>query len=198
MTDIYCGNNRLNKRLVNKSSILGTRHGCMKKGIGLGINMPTDLDYLGDYEPIDERKVYCGNSNNLPEGYDSVGNLPQCLQRGIGMGKRIKAQSNQNNQSNQKGEKGKNVRSKIGTFKFTSVNFFLENILFIIIISLILNTFVYLGKPKLFEKKIYKNKKLIDTRFDKLRFSFSIFFTFIGIFIIKNVFNIYKREWIML
>ena len=88
MTNIYCGNNALQKTLLNGSKILGNRYSCLKKGIGKGLSLPYDENYLGDYLPIDNRQIYCGLQNNLPNGYDYFGNLSQCLQKGIGIGKR--------------------------------------------------------------------------------------------------------------
>jgi len=39
-----------------------------------------------DYEPIDDRRMYCGKQHRLPRGYDYMGNLAQCLQKGVGVG----------------------------------------------------------------------------------------------------------------
>jgi len=89
MQATYCGNNALDRRLVDGSLVLGTRHGCMTKGIGKGRSMPVDNNYGGAYEPIDQRKIYCGANVNLPDGYDRMGNISQCLQKGIGIGKKI-------------------------------------------------------------------------------------------------------------
>lgn len=89
--NIYCGNNQLDPDLVNGTLVIGDRYQCLKKGIGKGLNLPYDEKYSFDYIPIDDRKIYCGNNNLLPEGYHSYGNLPQCLQKGIGIGKRQKA-----------------------------------------------------------------------------------------------------------
>ena len=89
MPGIYCGNNALDPSLVNGQNIIGTRYPCMQKGIGRGIHMPVDPNY-GNYQPINNQKVYCGNANNLPGGYVSYGTLPQCLTRGVGIGKKIR------------------------------------------------------------------------------------------------------------
>ena len=91
MTSIYCGNNSENSNLKNGNAQLGTRYGCLRKGIGKGLHEPKDPSYTGRYSPIDKRKVYCGKTPSLPENYDLMGNLPQCLQKGIGVGKRKKA-----------------------------------------------------------------------------------------------------------
>ena len=46
--------------------------------------MPYDKNFTETYDPIDTRKIWCGNSNETPDGYNSVGNLPQCLQKELG------------------------------------------------------------------------------------------------------------------
>lgn len=92
MPPIFCGNNALDRRLQSGEYILGTRYRCLRKGIGQGLNLPVDNTYSGDYVPIDDRKIYCGNRENIPENYDYAGNLPQCLQIGVGIGKRINAE----------------------------------------------------------------------------------------------------------
>ena len=88
---IYCGNNNLHQPLINGEVELGTRYTCLKKGIGTGLNLPYDANYASDYEPIDNTRIYCGNNENLPRNYDRFGNLPQCLQTGVAIGKRQKA-----------------------------------------------------------------------------------------------------------
>jgi hypothetical protein len=91
MVYTYCGNNRANLDLVSGKSVLGTRYKCMRKGIGMGLYLPYDAQFGNHYEPIDNTKVYCGNSDDLPIGYDRMGNLPNCLQKGVGVGKLQKA-----------------------------------------------------------------------------------------------------------
>lgn len=87
----YCGNNRLNRDLLNNRKNLGTRYKCLQIGVQTGLNLPLDDDYIGDYEPIDNTKIYCGKKEDLPVNYDKFGNLPECLRRGVGIGKRQKA-----------------------------------------------------------------------------------------------------------
>lgn len=58
---MYCGNNRNSKQVKNGNKI-GSRYECLKKGIGVGMNLPLDLDYLDEYIPIDSRKIYCGKA----------------------------------------------------------------------------------------------------------------------------------------
>jgi hypothetical protein len=84
---IYCGNNALYPALVSGESKLGTRYGCLKKGVGIGMRLPAESF---PYEPIDKTKKYCGNKNVLPLGYDRFGNLPECVVVGVGIGKKIK------------------------------------------------------------------------------------------------------------
>lgn len=87
---IYCGNNTENRNLRNGNLIIGTRSMCLRKGIGKGLNLPYDENSSGPYNPIDQRRIYCGDRNILPNGYDYMGNLPLCLQKGIGIGKHRK------------------------------------------------------------------------------------------------------------
>lgn len=90
---MYCGNNSENAELKSGLVVLGTRYGCLRKGIGYGLHQPTDDKYSGAYVPIDNRKSYCGKKDQLPDEYDWMGTLPQCLQKGVGIGKRQKAMS---------------------------------------------------------------------------------------------------------
>lgn len=91
MANIYCGNNAQNPDLLSGALTLGTRSRCLRKGIGVGRNLPLDPSYAGPYAPIDARREYCGDASEMPDGYDIVGNLPRCLQRGVGIGKAQRA-----------------------------------------------------------------------------------------------------------
>ena len=84
MSRISCSNN---KYRGNK----GTRYDCFRKGVGIGLSQPVDKSYRDRYSPIDKRKVYCGKARRLPQKYDIMGNLPMCLQKGVGVGKTMKA-----------------------------------------------------------------------------------------------------------
>lgn len=88
---LYCGNNRLNPNVVAGLAEIGTNYRCLRKGFGAGFHSPVDMSFLDDYEPIDERKIYCGDNDDLPQGYDRIGNLPACFQKGFGVGKRQRA-----------------------------------------------------------------------------------------------------------
>ena len=85
---IYCGNNRLYRHPdENVEVIFGTNYRCLKKGFGSGYYSPVDLSILNPYEAIDERKIYCGLNENLPNGYNRVGNSANCFQKGFASGK---------------------------------------------------------------------------------------------------------------
>lgn len=87
---MYCGNNKNFYGLKDGMSI-GTRYNCFRKGIGVGKNLPVDMNYTKKYSPIDERKMYCGKSKTLPENYDIMGNNLMCFHKGVGVGKSISA-----------------------------------------------------------------------------------------------------------
>lgn len=90
--NIYCGNNNSHPPLQMGELQIGTRYRCLRKGIGRGFYLPYDPKYTSDYDPIDTRKIYCGDKDNLPEGYDRLGSLHACLQKGVGIGKRKRAE----------------------------------------------------------------------------------------------------------
>ena len=90
MSNIYCGNNLKNSRLLNKELLPGSRYNCLRKGVGIGRNLPYDPDYEDDYDPIDKTRIYCGKSNKLPTNYDKLGSNIECLRKGIGKGKQIR------------------------------------------------------------------------------------------------------------
>lgn len=146
MTNIYCGNNAKSTDILNGNKVIGTRYNCMRKGIGKGLNLPVDNNYLGDYEPIDTRKIYCGNAENLPDGYDLMGSLPQCLQRGIGIGKKQKAENS-------------NQRQLIPSFSKQNYKIITIYILLCASIFLVL----YFTKPDFISDK-KNNKNIINTK----------------------------------
>lgn len=89
--DIYCGNNRLHPDVVSGRKNIGTRYGCLRKGIGAGLSLPADPSYLGPYQPIDNTRIYCGNQRRTPENYNRLGSISECLRKGVGIGKILKA-----------------------------------------------------------------------------------------------------------
>lgn len=90
---IYCGNNLNDPKLVTRTHNIGTNYQCLRKGIGVGRNLPYDENYAGDRVPIDPRTFYCGNAAVPPAegGYFAVGWPAKCLQTGIGIGKAQRA-----------------------------------------------------------------------------------------------------------
>ena len=171
----YCGNNRLNRNLLNNTKTLGTRYKCLKIGIQKGRNLPIDQDYLDPYDPIDKTKIYCGKEDILTKNYDRMGNLGDCLRKGIGIGKRQKAiESNENN-----------FDGSDEDFEFT-FNTKHTIIFFIIEISLFL--FLFFCKPKFLLKK-KKNKKEEKEKEKEINpVKFFIFFTFLSILIFLLIF----------
>lgn len=96
---MYCGTNALDRDVINGTKQLGTRYQCLKRGIGQGLSMEPDDKYLGDYQPLDDTKKYCGNLNLLPVGYDRFGTIHECHTTGIGAGRKLKAQRYFGNQN---------------------------------------------------------------------------------------------------
>lgn len=97
---IYCGNNKLYKGLLTGTHRLGTRYECFRKGYGIGIHQDINVNESNvlrenNYEPIDERKMYCGNKERLPRGYSFMGNTILCLDKGkrFGYFKKLKQES---------------------------------------------------------------------------------------------------------
>ena len=140
MSQIYCGNNSQYAGLINGTHTIGTRYACLKKGFGKGYHMPYDKNFTGEYNPIDKRKIWCGNSDVTPDGYNSIGSLSQCLQKGIGCGKRVKS------------KKGNSFR------RFT----FLIPIILFCLISGGLFAYLYLYKPNIVTTKTDDNIEKID------------------------------------
>jgi hypothetical protein len=93
MNPIYCGNNANHPDLLNGDRVLGTRYSCLQKGKSNGYSQPVDPNFLLPYQPIDQTKKYCGNNGALPGGYDRYGGLYECYLKGMGVGKRLKAQA---------------------------------------------------------------------------------------------------------
>jgi hypothetical protein len=87
--ELYCGNNARDDGLRSGEKILGTRYQCLRKGIGRGLNEPI-LAYSQEYEPIEQIKVYCGNSTVLPLDKDRFGTRAECLRKGFAVGQNQK------------------------------------------------------------------------------------------------------------
>jgi len=130
----YCGNNALYSGLINGTHRIGSNYECLKTGIGIGLNLPLDPSYQGQFQPIDQTNIYCGTRPILPAGYDRLGTPPICLQKGVGVGKSL----------NNRGIISQNY------------NFFLVYILGLIILFLLL----YFNKPSFVTKKINNENKI--------------------------------------
>lgn len=149
MSRYYCGNNRNSAN----GRILGTRYKCLKIGIGKGFNMAVDPEYLNDYDPIDIRKIYCGKKNRLPNGYDYMGNAPLCLQKGIGIGKKQKAEGGSS-------EGGSSDDGGDFIYKNNNLRYFL-----ILFFCILFFTLIYTIKPKFIIKTKNKKKEIIWYKF---------------------------------
>lgn len=83
-TRIYCGDK---KNLPPHYDQHGTRHVCMKKGIGIGISMPDeDRVYARENMSPNPEKIYCGNDLILPDTHNRYGSNKECLRKGVGVG----------------------------------------------------------------------------------------------------------------
>jgi len=83
----YCGNNGA----ATRGKPVGTRVQCLRIGIGKGSRLPCTESYAGEYQPIDTRRVYCGDQDVMPDEYDLLGSPSMCLKTGIGIGKAQRA-----------------------------------------------------------------------------------------------------------
>ena len=172
MTHIYCGNSLNFTGLVTGTHIIGTNYQCLKKGIGVGLNLPYDRAYTGGYAPIDNRRFYCGNAQ-MPPGYFAVGSPSKCLQVGVGVGK-------------------SRVASLGPPFGMNFVRYYLPFILFFVIVGVIFSI-IYFTKPKFVSKKDDNNNDIID--WDKFIPYYLLSCLIIGI-IIWMFWKRYVRRWI--
>jgi hypothetical protein len=118
MSDVYCGNNRKNKDVISGRKRIGNRYECLRKGFGVGYNQPVDMDYAGEYSPIDKRKTWCGVSNRKPTGYHVIGSNYSCFLKGFGGGKTKKAKEAKKKKIRRKSvKKSRKRRSKKKTKK---------------------------------------------------------------------------------
>ena len=107
---MYCGNNRRDPKVRSRRQVIGTRYGCLKKGIGVGLSLPYDPEYTNRFVPVDTRKIYCGDSAELPEGYDLLGSNSMCYHKGVGVGKALKAKDQRRGKSK---KQKKNTKRKL-------------------------------------------------------------------------------------
>ncbi len=170
--NIYCGNNRLNNNLVNGTSLLGNRYDCFKKGLGKGLSLSIDENYRNGYEPIDNTRIYCGNRKELPENYDRFGNLPHCLQKGIGVGKRIKIENEGNNLDG--GTENLDLNYKKDKKRIKLINLII-NIIFSILVFFLL----FITKPSFLIKKNKDTNKKLGKRKQIIWYKFIILYIII-------------------
>lgn len=92
--NLYCGNNRLDPRVLDGSLIIPDPHRgkyfCFKKGIGKGLSLPYDASYGNGYDPINNEKVWCGVGPIPNASYSRAGSAAQCFQKGVGIGKKLR------------------------------------------------------------------------------------------------------------
>ena len=177
MPPIYCGNNAQDSQLLDGTKIIGTRHGCMKKGFGKGFNMSYDPKFAGPYTPIDKRRIYCGNNSEKPEGYDSMGSLSQCLQKGIGIGKRKRGILGYSPLGYSPSD-----YSPLG-YSSSNNNFFKMIVLFIVI-EVVIFCYLYFSKPKIVTTKDHKNIERINWSKFTLIYLISVFLSALTLFLI--------------
>lgn len=113
---MYCGNNARSLEIRKQGKKIGTRYTCFRRGVGIGLGLPYDPSYATRYVPIDKRKVYCGKSDKLPQGYDMMGNNPMCMRKGVGVGRSLKAKKHRKNTPPKRSRKGSRAK-----FKFNNV-----------------------------------------------------------------------------
>ena len=150
MAQRYCGNKANFAGLFSGSHVLGTNYQCLRKGIGVGLNLPVDASYGSPYIPIDSRKFYCGKSLLIPSRkYFAIGSPAKCLSIGVGVGKAQKAQK-----ANKRG-----IRTNM---KFSSSTGGVHSEEYIPYIFLGVFIIFYLTKPKCITKKDDNQMIVID------------------------------------
>lgn len=178
MIKYYCGNNANNPSLLDGSKVLGTKLQCLKRGLRRGLSEPVDPLFLEPYQPIDPIKKYCGDKENLPENYDRFGGLYECYLKGVGTGKRLKAQRNLNGNNNE------SELSDVEGYAFNNKNKNnkKDRLFFIFIVNIAILCFIYLFFPRLIYEKIY------DENFEKGKIIikwFNIFVIILSLFLIS-------------
>jgi len=77
---VYCGNNYYS---LNSTTRLGTSYECMRKGVGVGLNL--DLtNYEPRYRPIVPNTTFCGLGRSPPGR--KKGSAGDCFRKGVGVG----------------------------------------------------------------------------------------------------------------
>ena len=190
---IYCGNNKLSPRLTVEQNVIGTPYECMRKGIGVGLNLPVDKDAAGPYEPIVEKKFYCGKKENeMPDKLERMGSPTECLRVGISIGKAKKAKDfieiRKKRNRKKRSKRAKRWRKKkreMGFSTKTDHNIFVKYILPILIIGSLTLAFalpLYYTKPKFL---VDKRKEIDIQKYSIIVYLFLLFVSLIVILIWK-------------
>ncbi len=116
---LYCGNNARNPDVRSGKKQIGSRYECFRRGVGIGLGLPYDPNFSARFVPIDKRKIYCGKQDELPNGYDIMGNSSLCMRKGVGVGRSIKAKRQRQGKKVWKGKKGDPFKDKKGKKKKT-------------------------------------------------------------------------------
>src|SRR3990167_2970536 len=118
MIPIYCGNNRNDPDLVNNRKRIGSKHECLRKGIGVGKNLPYDPSYSVHYIPIDSTRYYCGTKRRNPHRYHRMGSPAVCLRIGVGIGKKLKFKEVEQKHESKEPKESKESKENQGQFSF--------------------------------------------------------------------------------
>lgn len=194
MSKIYCGNNKKSPKLTTMRR--GTKYECLKKGVGTGLRMPLDEDFLGEFAPIDKRKMYCGNKTKLPRGYSIMGSGPKCLAKGVGIGKRIRAErgdgSGTDSMNNESDDNDDGYSDDGYSPNHMKINMYLY-VSICIIWSISLFIYLYVRKPnfiiekRAYEKTYEKTKKIHWIKFSIIYIIACIIFALCVYFLMKSL-----------
>ena len=165
---IYCGNNMLSPKITKENYKIGNPYNCMRKGIGVGLNLPVDIEAAGPYKPIIKKTFYCGKKQSeMPLNLDRMGTPTECLRTGIAIGKAKKAQEQISKKKSKKKSKKRakrraKKRQKSRKGQSTRIDYgpFLKYILPVLIIggsALLFSIPLYYSKPKFL---LDKNKEI--------------------------------------
>lgn len=183
---IYCGNNKLSPKLTEENHRIGTPYQCMRKGIGVGLNLPVDKDAAAPYKPIVEKTFYCGKKeSDMPVKLERMGSPTECLRAGIAIGKKKKADEFiEKRKIRNRKKRSKRVRrwkKKRGFSTRSEHNIFVKYILPILIIGSLTLAFalpLYYTKPKFLVNK----RKEID--FQKYSIIIYLFLLIVSLIVI--------------
>ena len=183
MAQIYCGNKANYPGLQQGTHVIGTNYQCLQRGIGIGSHLPYDPSYALPYEPIDDRKFYCGQAAQLPQNNFAFGSPSKCLQIGVGIGKSQRAALGPNHGPN---HGPGNINPGFNNPNSGHSHFIKVILPFLIILLLGIGTFLilYFLKLGIVSKKNKQNKKIIDWEKFIPYFILFIFLESLGVWIV--------------